>query len=228
VESKSTVFDLEAFLTTAGEGREMMSFLKGQTIFAQGDASNAIFIVQVGLVTLSARLQGSYGASREAIIDIVGEKDFLGKDSIRGEPIRTVSARALTNCRLLRIGKETMKLALEREVSLANVLCAALLARNAQHQQDLVDRQCNYSEKRLARLLVRLSELDARSSLATKSARISHTVLAEMVGTTRSRVCFFMKKFEAAGLIDYAKDSWHPRVSLSLLDSFANNFRSYT
>ncbi len=205
-----------------------MSFSKGEMIFAEGDASDAVFIVQTGLVTLSAKLQGDKAASRETIIEIVSEKDFLGKDSIAGSLLRTETARALTHCRLLRIGQRTLKRALAREVTLANRLCAALLARDLQYRQDLVDQRCNFSEKRLARLLLRLAQYNGQASPETKAARINHTVLAKMVGTTRSRVCHFLKKFEAAGFIDFAEGDRQPVVRQSLLGSYANSFRSFT
>lgn len=206
----------------------MMSFSRGQTIFLQGDASDAVFIIQAGLVTLSARLQGSKVASRDTIVDIVGEGDFLGKDAIADQPLRTGSARALTDCRLLRIGQETMTLALARQVTLSNALCASLLARDVQYRQDLVDQRCNFSDKRLARVLLRLAQFNGQTSPESKATRINHTVLAEMVGTTRSRVCHFMKKFEAEGLIEYADKKLQPQVSHALVDSYANSFRSYT
>ncbi len=226
--TKSPGFNLQVFLTTPGDGRTMKSFSRGQTIFLQGDASDAMFVVQAGLVTLSAKLQGKKVTSREAIIDIVSERDFLGKEAIAGQPLYTASARALTDCRLLRIEKETMALALERELTLSNALCASLLAREIQYRQDLVDQRCNFSDKRLAHLLLRLAQYTGQTSPETKAARINHKVLAEMVGTTRSRVCFFMKKFEAAGLISYDEKNRQPQVSHALLASYANSFRSYT
>ena len=226
--TRSPTFELRVFLTTGGVGRKMMSFPSGQTIFAQGDASDAVFIVQAGLVTLSVRLQGDKTTSRETIIDIVSEKDFFGKDSIAGAPLRFATARALTQCRLLRIAKGTMKRELAREVTLSNALCASLLARDIQYAQDLVDQRCNYSEKRLARVLLRLAQYNGQASPETKAARINHRVLAGMVGTTRSRICHFLKKFEAAGLIEHAKGNRQPVVSQSLLDSYANSFRSFT
>jgi CRP/FNR family cyclic AMP-dependent transcriptional regulator len=228
VTTKSSAFELQVFLTTEGSGRKMVSFSKGKTIFAQGDASDGVFIVQAGLVTLSARLVGNKVASREAIIDIVSEKDFVGKDSIAGEPLRTASARALTDCRLLRITRAVMVATLAQEVTLANALCASLLTRDVQYQQDLVDQRCNYSEKRLARVLLRIAQYDRHCSPETKTAKISHVVLAQMVGTTRARVCFFMKKFEAAGFIEYTAKNRQRQVSPNLLDPYANAFRSYT
>ncbi len=206
----------------------MVFFRKGQMIFAQGDASDAVFVVQTGLVTLSARPQGTKETSRQAVVDIFGTKDFVGKCSIAGETFRPASARALTDCRLLRIEKMAMRRTLAREVMLSNALCASLLARDAGLQQDLLDQRCSYAETRLARVLLRLAQLDAYSSPETKVERVCHKVLAEMVGTTRSRICAFMKKFEAAGLIEYTAKSKRLRVSDSILETMPDSFRSYT
>ncbi len=227
---KSRPFKLKAFLTTAGEGRQLMFFRNGQTIFAQGDASDAVFVVQTGLVTLSARPQGAKGTeeSRQAVIDIVGKMDFFGKCSISDESFRIASARALTDCYVLRIEKMTMLSTLAGELELSNVLCASLLAGNTRYQQDLVDQRCNYSERRLARVLLRLAQLDGKSSPETKMERINHRILAEMVGTTRSRVCAFMKTFETAGLIEYALKKQRMRVSDCLLEALSDSRRSYT
>jgi CRP/FNR family cyclic AMP-dependent transcriptional regulator len=205
-----------------------MFFQKEQAIYRQGDASDAVFVVQTGLVTLSARPQGAKETSRQAVIDIFGEMDFVGKCSISGESLRPASARALTDCWLVRIEKTTMMDALARELTLSNLLCASLLARNTRHQLDLVDQRCNYSEGRLARVLLRIAQLDAKSSPQTKVERISHKILAEMIGTTRSRVCAFMNKFEAAGLIEYEFKKHRMRVSDSLLEALSDSRRSYT
>lgn len=226
--TKSQAFNLRVFLTTEGSGRKMISLSKGQTIFAEGDSSDALFIVQAGLVTLSVKLQGDKIASRETMIDIVGEMDFVGKDSIAGAPLRTATARTLTQCQLLRVERGTMKRELAREVTLSNALCASLLTRDIQYRQDLVDQRCNFSEKRLARVLLRLAEDNGQALPGTKTERISHAVLAKMVGTTRSRVCHFLKRFEVAGLIEYAEGNRQPVVRHPLLDSYANSFRSYT
>jgi len=124
----------------------MMSFQKRQTIYAQGDVADAVFVIQQGKVKLSVKS----GAGKEAILDILSAGDFVGKDSIAGQCSRTASARALTDCSLLRIGKKAMVVALKRQVNLANMFWAYVLARNIRYQQNLVDQHCNSSEKRLA------------------------------------------------------------------------------
>ncbi len=213
MEKRRRVFNPKVFLSTEGAGREMMSFRKGQTIFAQGDVSDAVFVIQTGSVRLSAKSQGG----KEATLDILGGEDFVGKDSVAGQAIRTTSANALTNCQLLRIGKKTMMLALAQEVTLSNAFCAFVLARNIRYQHDLVDQRCNPSEKRLARILLLYAHFDGQSSPEIVVQKISHETLSEMVGTTRSWVCFFMKKFKDAGLIDYKLKGQKLWVRQSLL-----------
>jgi CRP/FNR family transcriptional regulator, cyclic AMP receptor protein len=217
VATQRPAFNPKTFLSTVGAGREMMSFRKGRMIFAQGDACDAVFVIQSGNVRLSARSQGG----KEATLDILGDEDFVGKDSIAGQPIRTASAIALTDCQLLRIEKKAMMLALAREVTLSKTFCAYVLARNIQYQQDLLDQRCNSSEKRLARILLRQSHFNRQSSPETVIARINHEILAEMVGTTRSRVCFFMKRFKDAGYIEYNLKKPELRVRRSLLAFYA-------
>ena len=210
-------FNPRTFLSTVGVGREMMPFLKGQLIFAQGNAADAMFVIQTGSVKLSARSQNE----KEATLDILGAEDFVGCDAIAGQPFYIASASALTECMLLRIEKKAMMLALARELTLSTTLCAYVLARNIRYQQDLLDQRCNPSEKRLARILLLLSHFFGQSSPETVVARINHETLAEMVGTTRSRVCFFMKKFKDAGFIDYDLKTQPLRVRRSLLAFYA-------
>jgi CRP-like cAMP-binding protein len=217
MDERGCVFDPNTFISTVGAGREMMSFRKGQLIFAQGDASDAVFVIQTGCVRLSARSQGG----KEATLDILVEHDFVGKDSIAGQPIRTASANALTDCRLLRIEKGAMLLALAEEVTLANAFCAYVLARNIRYQQDLVDQRCNPGEKRLACILLRLAHFHTHGSREMTIPKISQGTLAEMVGTTRSRASFFMNRFKDSGLIDYGPAIKGVRVRRSLLAFYA-------
>ncbi|HLZ40770.1 MAG TPA: cyclic nucleotide-binding domain-containing protein [Candidatus Sulfotelmatobacter sp.] len=206
-------FNPKIFLSTIGAGRKLVSFRKGQTIFAQGDAAESLFVIQKGSVKVSVKSR----AGKEAILDILSDADFVGKDSIAGQPFRSASASALTDCSLLRITKKVMLLALEREVKLANVFWTYLLATNIRYQQDLVDQHCNLSEKRLARILLLLAHYDGRGSSETTLPKISHGTLAEMVGTTRSRICFFMNRFKQAGFIYYAHKGKLLRVHRTLL-----------
>jgi len=211
-------FNPKTFLSTVGMGREMMSFRKGQTIYAQGDATDALFVIQEGNVKLSVKSE----AGKEATLDILSDDDFVGKDAVAGQFSRTASATAMSDCRLLRIEKKTMTHALARHLKLANLFWAYVLARNIRYQQDLVDQRCNSSEKRLARILLLLAHVDAHGSSEKLIPKISHETLAEMVGTTRSRVCFFMKRFKESGFIYYENKSKMLRVYRTLLAFCAN------
>ena len=211
-------FDPRRFLSTPGTGRKLLSFRRGRVIFAQGDASDAVFVVQTGSVRLSAKAR----RGKETTLDILGASDFVGKDSIVGEPVRTTSADALTDCQLLRIEGRAMILALGREVGLANLVCTYVIGRNLRYQRDLVDQRCNRSEKRLARALLVLAHLDARAPRETAIPKINHTVLGEMVGTTRSRVSFFMNEFRTAGFIQYSVKSNEVLVRPSLMKFYSD------
>jgi CRP-like cAMP-binding protein len=206
-------FNPKIFLSTAGTGRELMSFPAGRAIYAQGDAADALFVIQTGKVKLSAKSK----AGKEATLDILSDDDFVGKDAIAGQSSRTASATAMTDCSLLRIEKKVMMLALTKHVKLANLFLAYVLARYIRYQQDIVDQHCNPSEKRLARILLRLAHFDGTGSSETVVPKVSHETLAEMVGTTRSRVCFFMKRFKDSGFIYYETKSKLLRVHRTLL-----------
>jgi CRP/FNR family transcriptional regulator, cyclic AMP receptor protein len=205
-------FDPQTFVTTVGHGRKVVSFGKGQTIYAQGDSADALFVIKAGTVKLSVKSRAI-----EATLDILGGEDFIGKDSLTGQTSFSATATAITDCSLLRIEKKAMMLALTRHVKLANLFLAYTLAKNIRYQQDLVDQHCNPSEKRLARILLRLAHYDGHGASETTVPKISHETLAEMVGTTRSRVCFFMKRFKQSGFIDYEHKGKTLRVNQTLL-----------
>ena len=211
--TKNRAFDPRIFLSTIGAGREMMSFRKRQAIYTQGDVADALFVIQKGKVKVSVKST----AGKEAVLDILSDEDFIGKDSIAGQSSRTASATAMTDCKLLRIEKQSMILALAKQVKLANMFWAYVLARNIRYQQDLVDQRCNPSEKRLARILLLLAHFDGHGSPETQIPKISHETLAEMVGTTRSRVSFFMNRFKESGFIYYGHKGGVMRVHRTLL-----------
>ena len=210
---RGRVFNPMTFLSTVGDGRSMISLRKGQAIYVEGDAADALFVVQKGTVKLSVKSE----AGREAVLDVLSDGDFVGKDSVAGQSSRTASASAMTDCSLLRIEKKAMLLALTRQVKLANMFWAYVLARNIRYQQDLVDQHCSPSEKRLAHILLRMAHFDRHGARETTIAKISHKTLAEMVGTTRSRVCFFMKRFKKSGFIYYGPQGKLLRVHRALL-----------
>jgi CRP/FNR family transcriptional regulator, cyclic AMP receptor protein len=207
------VFNPKAFLTTVGIGRRMVSFTKGQTIYSLNEAADAVFVIQQGKVRLSVRSQ----AGKEAILDILSDGDFVGKDSVAGQASRTASASAMTDCTLLRIEKKAMLLALTKHVRLANLFWTYVLARNIRYQQDLVEQHCSSSEKRLARVLLLLAHFDGHGAAETTVPRMKQETLAEMVGTTRSRISFFMNRFKKSGFIFYEQQGKLMRVHRTLL-----------
>jgi CRP/FNR family cyclic AMP-dependent transcriptional regulator len=192
-------FDPDTFLSTIGEGRRTLHVNKKQAIFAQGDATDAVFYIQRGKIKLTV-LSSS---GKEATIGILGESDFFGEGCLAGQPIRMGSATAITNCDLLRIDKKAMMQALHREHKLSDMFVAYLLARNIRYEEDLVDQLFNSSEKRLARILLLLAHFGKEKIPHSVVPEISQTTLAEMVGTTRSRVNFFMNRFRKLGFIHY-------------------------
>ena len=216
-------FNPKTFLTTVGIGREMVSFTKGQTIYSLNDAADALFVIQEGTVKLSVKPQ----AGKEAILDILSDGDFVGKDSVAGQSCRTASACAMTDCTLLRITKEAMLLALTRHVKLANLFWAYVLARNIRYQQDLVDQHCSSSEKRLARVLLLRAHFDGHGAAETTVPKMKHETLAEMVGTTRSRISFFMNRFKESGFIFYENKGKLLRVHRTLFAFCGNKLRSW-
>jgi CRP/FNR family cyclic AMP-dependent transcriptional regulator len=207
------VFKPKIFLSTSGPGRQRMSFGKGQIIFAEGGKGDAIFVILEGRVRLSARSHGK----KEAVLDILSDKDFVGKDCIAGERLRTATASAMTDCTLLRIERKVMMRALAREVSLSNILCAYVLKRNMRYQRELVDKLCNPCEKRLAHILLSLAGSHGKATNDAVIPGLSHETIAKMVGTTRSRVSFFMKRFKESGFIDYNHPMDPIRIRRSLI-----------
>ena len=197
---KTGSFDPDTFLATIGDGRKILAVPNKQTIFAQGDEANAVFYVQKGKVRLSV----VSNIGKEATIAIVNQGNFFGEGSLAGQLLRMGSAVAMTDCEILRVEKKTMMDALHRETALSEMFVAYLLARNIRYEEDLVDQLFNSSEKRLARVLLLLAHFGKEGIPETVVPRISQETLAEMVGTTRSRVSFFMNRFRKLGFIHYA------------------------
>lgn len=198
--NRDVAFDSATFLATIGDGRKIILVPKKQIIFAQGDAADAVFYVQHGKVRLTVVSQ----AGKEATIAIIGEGNFFGEGSLAGQLLRMGSAAAMTDCEILRVEKKTMMEALHREPSFSEMFVAYLLARNIRYEEDLVDQLFNSSEKRLARVLLLLAHFGKDGVPETVVPKISQETLADMVGTTRSRVSFFMNRFRKLGFIDYA------------------------
>jgi CRP/FNR family transcriptional regulator, cyclic AMP receptor protein len=192
-------FAVNEFLATIGKGRTMVEFTKKQIIYAQGAACDALFYILKGKVKLT--VVSPHG--KEATIAILDEGDFFGEGCIAGQPLRMRSAAALTDCKVMRIGNKEMMLALHREHTLSDMFTAYLLGRNIRYEEDLVDQLFNSSEKRLARILLLLAHFGKEGQPEKVVAKISQETLAEMVGTTRSRVNFFMNRFRKMGFIHY-------------------------
>jgi CRP/FNR family transcriptional regulator, cyclic AMP receptor protein len=192
-------FDTKTFLSIINGGRRIAAFHKKQTIFVQGDSSDAVFYIQQGKVrtTVVSKI------GKEATIGILNEGDFFGEGCLAGQPIRLSSATAMTSCTVMRIDKKSMMKVLHREHAFSDMFVAHLLKRNLRYEEDLVDQLFNSSEKRLARILLLLAHFgkDGRHEVAIP--KISQETLVEMVGTTRSRVSFFMNRFRKLGFMDY-------------------------
>ncbi len=176
-----------------------MPFPKKQAIFAQGDSADSIFYIQEGKVRLTVVSE----VGKEATLGILGEGDFFGEGGLAGQPLRMGSATAMTDCELLQIDKKAMMLALHREHTFSDLFVAYLLARNIRYEEDLVDQLFNSSEKRLARILLLLAHFGKEGVPQTVIPKISQETLADMIGTTRSRVSFFMNKFRKLGFVNY-------------------------
>ena len=192
-------FDPHAFLATIGEGRKVVVFQKKQIIFSQGDPTDAVFYIQTGKVKLTVVSK----TGKEATIGILGDGDFFGESSLAGAELRMDSATAMTDCAVLRIDKKAMMEALHREHEFSDMFVAYLLSRNVRYEEDLVDQLFNSSEKRLARILLLLAHFGKEGKPESVVPKISQEMLAEMIGTTRSRVSFFMNRFRKLGFIHY-------------------------
>jgi len=193
------VFDPHTFLATIGTGRRMVSVPKGRTIYAQGSDADAVFHVLKGKV----RLTVTSSTGKEATIGLVGPQSFVGEGALSGQLMRLGSAVAMTDCEVLRVDKNAMMEAAHREPALYDLLMAFLLARNIRYEEDLLDQLFNSSEKRLARVLLLLAHFGKEDGPAATLPRISQQTLAEMIGTTRSRVSLFMNQFRKLGFIQY-------------------------
>jgi CRP-like cAMP-binding protein len=196
---KLSRFDPKTFLSTMDGGRKIAVFPKKQPIFVQGDPSDGVFYIQEGKVRLTVVSK----IGKEATIGILNVGDFFGEGCLTGQPLRLCSATAMTDCSVMRIDKTYMMEVLHREHAFSDMFVAYLLTRNIRYEEDLVDQLFNSSEKRLARMLLLLAHFGKEGVPETLIPKISQETLAEMVGTTRSRVSFFMNRFRKLGFINY-------------------------
>jgi CRP-like cAMP-binding protein len=207
---KERDFNPQEFLATIGSGRKAVSFSEKQVIFTQGDAADSVFYIQDGKVRLTVLSH----AGKEATLAILNKGEFFGEGALAGQLLRVGSAAAMTDCQLLQIDKQAMMLALHREHTFSELFVAYLLARNIRYQEDLVDQLFNSSEKRLARVLLLLAHFGKEGVTETVIPKISQETLAEMIGTTRSRVNFFMNRFRKLGFVDYGVTGMQVNSSL--------------
>src|ERR1700676_805345 len=199
MKAKRTPFDPKSFLAKVGQGRTIAAYRKNQPIFSQGDPADALFYVQKGKVKLT--VVSRHG--KEAIVAILGPDDFFGEGCLAGQPRRMATASALSDCSIARIGKPAAITVIRKEPRFSELLMSYLLARNIRIEEDLVDQLFNSSEKRLARILLLLANFGKDDRPEQVIPKISQETLAEMVGTTRARVSFFMNKFRKLGFVEY-------------------------
>jgi CRP/FNR family cyclic AMP-dependent transcriptional regulator len=196
---KVPVFDAQAFLDSAGVARRVTEFKKKETVFSQGDPAKNVLYIQTGGVRLSVVNE----AGKEAVVAVLGPGDFFGEGCLAGQPIRIGSATAIAATTVLVIEKKEMIRVLHAEHAFSDRFISYMLSRNIRVEEDLVDQLFNSSEKRLARTLLLLARYGKEDKPQKLLPKISQEVLAEMVGTTRSRVNFFMNKFRKLGFIKY-------------------------
>jgi CRP/FNR family transcriptional regulator, cyclic AMP receptor protein len=192
-------FDPKSFLAKVGEGRTISRYRKDQIVFSQGDAADAVFYVQKGKVKVTVVSD----RGKEAVVAILGANEFCGEGCLAGQPRRMATVTAMTECMVMRLQKASIVRVLHDEPGFSEMFISHLLARTIRVEEDLVDQLFNSSEKRLARLLLLLANFGKEARPEPIIAKISQETLAEMVGTTRSRVSFFMNKFRRLGFVDY-------------------------
>jgi CRP/FNR family cyclic AMP-dependent transcriptional regulator len=207
-------FDPQIFLAKVGEGQTIADYRKKQKIFSQGDPADAIFYIQQGRIKLSVISQ----QGKEAVVGILGLHDFFGESCLSGQPLRMATAAAMTDCQIVRLEKTRTIRVLHDEPTFSELFLSYLLSRNIRLEEDLVDQLFNSSEKRLARVLLLLANFGKEGKPEPVVAKISQETLAEIVGTTRSRVSLFMNKFRKLGLIDYNGELGGLKVHSSLLN----------
>ena len=194
------MFDAQSFLDSAGVSRRIATYGRGTAIFSQGDRCDAVMYIQEGSVKLSVLSK----AGREAVVAMLGRGEFFGEGCLAGQAVRMGTATAVANSTILLIDKKEMVRVLRKQHALSDRFIAHMLARNIRIEEDLIDQLFNSSEKRLARTLLLLARYGKHDKPVREVPPISQETLAEMVGTTRSRVNFFMKKFQRLGFIDYS------------------------
>jgi CRP/FNR family cyclic AMP-dependent transcriptional regulator len=208
--SKPT-FDLKAFLSKIGDGHTAATYRKSHVVFSQGDDADAVFYIQKG----TAKVTVVSALGKEAIVAILGVNDFFGEGCLAGQKKRISSVLALTDSMIIKFDKKTIAKLIQKEPKFSDMFMTYLLCRTIRVEADLVDQLFNSSEKRLARMLLLLVNFGQENDARPRITKISQETLAEMIGTTRSRVSFFMNKFRRLGFINY---NGHIEVHRSLLN----------
>jgi CRP/FNR family cyclic AMP-dependent transcriptional regulator len=197
--AKSASFDPKKFLSKVGDGKTIATYPKNRPIFLQGDPADALFYVQRGRVKLTVVSR----RGKEAIVGLLGPADFFGEGCLAGQQRRMATAETLSDCSIVRIEKGVAMKVIQQEPRFAELLLSYLLSRNIRIEEDLVDQLFNSSEKRLARVLLLLANFGKDRKPEPVIPKISQETLAEIVGTTRARVSFFMNKFRKLGFVEY-------------------------
>jgi CRP/FNR family cyclic AMP-dependent transcriptional regulator len=196
---KKVPFDPKVFLATVNGGRSISKYRTDQKVFAQGNSADAVFYIQKGKVKITVVSE----QGKEAVVAVLGQDEFCGEGCLTGQPLRLATATAMTECEIMRLEKAVMIRVLHEEPAFSEMFVSHLLARTVRVEADLVDQLFNSSEKRLARALLLLANFGKDGRPEPIIAKVSQETLAEMIGTTRSRVSYFMNKFRKLGLIDY-------------------------
>lgn len=202
--------DSRFLMTKLESGKSRHEYRTNEAVFSQGDTANSVFYIQSGKVKLTVVSK----VGKEAVIAILPEDSFFGEGCLAGQPLRMATASALQRCTIVRVDKAAMVDLLHRDTDFARQFLTHLLHRNIRMEADLVDHLFNSSEKRLARLLLLMANFGQESKPIPVIAKISQETLAEMIGTTRSRVSFFLNRFRELGFIDYSTGSMHVHSSL--------------
>ena len=197
--AKGASFDPDTFLATVNNGRTLSEYRREQVIFSQGETADSVFCIARGKIKIAVTSE----QGREAVVGLFGEGDFFGEGCLIGQPLRLATAASMTDSTVMRIEKAEMIRVLHAEPAFAERFTAHLLTRNSRVEADLVDHLFNSSERRLARTLLLLANFGKEGRPEPITTKISQETLAEMVGTTRPRVSFFMNKFRKLGFIDY-------------------------
>ena len=197
--AKKLLFDPKIFLAKVGDGKAILRFQKDQIIFSQGDVGDAVFYIQKGKIKLTVVSD----RGKEAVVGILGPDHFFGEGCMNGHPLRVTTATAIDQSLITRIPKAAMIATLRDEPRFSELFMADLLSRNSRIEEDLIDQLFNSSEKRLARVLLLLANFGKDATVEPIIGKFSQETLAEMIGTTRSRVSFFMNKFRKLGYIKY-------------------------